>query len=166
QKSSNKDEKHRHGVEEGQITYADFPGWSPMKKDVLRVRVAKFAARESNADRIWLDHHKGREMFLPLHGNLTALYAEAIGDDYERESSRRFRDIVDQRSMSQRVSSNTGVDELMPEILLLNSSYFHGFYGNDTPAYVLHVRILAEALNRGKQISISDKFLPVKQKIG
>jgi hypothetical protein len=126
----------------------------------------KFAPREENADKIWLDYHKGRELILPLQGRFTCLYGEVISDDYEQDSSRRYEDLNGRMSMSVRVSSNTVEAELTPEILLLNSSYFHGFFGNDSPAYVLHVRILAEPFGRGKEVSILEKSVSLPRKRG
>lgn len=149
-------EKHRHAVDENQIVYAELDDWQSQKNEVLRVRVMKFAPRLENADKIWLDYHKGRELFLPLQGRFTCLYGEVISADYEQDSSRRYQDLNGRMSMSVRVSSNTVETELTPEILLLNSSYFHGFFGHDSAAYVLHVRILAEPLRRKNEVTVMD----------
>jgi hypothetical protein len=159
-------EKHHHAVDENQIFYAELEEWPAQKNDVLRVRVMKFAPREQNADKIWLDYHKGRELILPLQGRFTCLYGEVISDDYEQDSSRRYQDLNGRMSMSVRVSSNTVESELTPEILLLNSSYFHGFFGHDSPAYVLHVRILAESFGRKKEVYILDKSVSLPRKRG
>jgi hypothetical protein len=164
--SASVNEKHRHAVDENQIFYAELEDWRSQKSEVLRVRVMKFAPREENADKIWLDYHKGRELILPLQGRFTCLYGEVISDDYEQDSSRRYEDLNGRMSMSVRVSSNTVEAELTPEILLLNSSYFHGFFGNDSPAYVLHVRILAEPFGRGKEVSILEKSVSLPRKRG
>jgi hypothetical protein len=164
--SANIGEKHRDAVDENQIVYAELEDWHSQKNEVLRVRVMEFAPREKNADKIWLDYHKGRELVLPLQGRFTCLYGEVISEDYEQDSSRRYEDLNGRMSMSVRVSSNTVETELTPEILLLNSSYFHGFFGNDSSAYVLHVRILAEPLRRRQEVAVLDKSVSLTRKRG
>jgi hypothetical protein len=153
------DEKHRRAVDDRQIRYVDLPDWSLSGNSVLRARVMEFMPRGENSDEIWLDHHKGRELFLPLYGSFTCLYAEVLSDDFEKESYRRYKNLNDRKNLSVRINNKTSTAEVLPDILLLNSNFFHGFYGMDGPAYLFHVRILAESRGFGERMDHSDTVL-------
>ncbi|MGH9878401.1 MAG: hypothetical protein ACRD5H_12260, partial [Nitrososphaerales archaeon] len=162
QRGTQLDEKHRRAVEEGQIRYADLPDWSPSDNPVLRARIMEFMPRTGNSDDIWLDHHNGRELLLPLYGSFTCLYAEVLGDDFEKESFRRYKNLNDRKNLSVRINDKTTPAEVLPDILLLNSNFFHGFYSMDGPAYILHIRILAESRGWGAQTDHSEKVLHLR----
>jgi hypothetical protein len=161
-----RDDVHDEARKAGQISDADLDTWDDERAGVLETRIVKVHAAmpQMKEDNIWMGRHEGKEIFVPLRGAFKYVAVEPIPSEVEGRS-RPCGKFKENRRKRGFVRSTEYSNLPLSDVLLLDSSNWHGFSGLGGDAYCLHIRCRAPQYGKSKN-SLSESGKAERRELG
>jgi hypothetical protein len=146
-----RDDVHDEARRAGQIFDADLDTWDDELAGVLETRIVKFHAAipPMKEEDLWMGRHEGKEIFVPLRGAFKYVAVEPLPSEVEGRS-RQCGKFKENRRKRGFVMSTDYSNLPLSDVLLLDSSNWHGFSGLGGDAYCLHIRCRAPQYGKPK----------------